>query len=174
MTSWSVDTITRRLEAPLPPGRAARWWVGSTLAVLLSLSLFVASVWWRAPVAERVDGVAELQRQAGRVVAAVFSAGADTWRRDRERARVLVTETFEASAGAALAADPPPGVRSVDWAPRQVGVVDVQHDTGTAVLVVQVTVTPTAGEPTARDTTVSADFARHRGVWLLDALDELR
>lgn len=151
------------------------WWtVGATALVIMAVVAAVLTASWRSPVADRAHTAEELNAQAGTIVAQVFSAEASTWRADREQARKLVTDSFATSIATALTASPPEGVQSVRWEPTQVGVVDAQADSGTALVVARVVVTSLHGEQTSETKSVDADFVRVDGRWLLTGLDELQ
>ncbi|MFC0313296.1 hypothetical protein ACFQNE_16175 [Gordonia phosphorivorans] len=166
--------VVDRLEAPM---RRRDWWRHGLIVLLLfaiAATAFGVVDARRAPVAARAATTVELNEQAGRILAEVFSARAVSWEQDRAHARTLVTPTLAASVATAFAASPPTGTRSVRWEPLQVGVVDAQEDSGTAVVVVNVIVTPEQGEPTVRTKSVNAEYRRSGDRWLLNGVDELQ
>lgn len=163
-----------RLETPLSPRDALVRGLVTVLLFAAAATAFGVAEERRVPVVERVDTTAQLQEQAGRIVADVFSARAASWEQDRAHARTLITPSLAASVATALSAQPPAGTRSVRWEPRQVGVVDAHEDSGTALVVVDVVVTSERGEPTVRTKSVNAEFRRSGDRWLLNGLDELQ
>lgn len=169
-----MSRMVDRLEAPMSSRAAVAWWASAMAMVVLGVVALVLTSLWRAPVADRLGAAEELQRDAGTIVAQVFSASSDTWKADRERARGLVTGGLAASVSDGLSADPPPGVRSVRWEPVQIGVVEAERDSGTALIVVNVVVTPSQGEVRAQTKSVNAFFLQIDGQWKLDGLDELQ
>lgn len=169
-----AQRLTHRLERPVSDRRAALGLLAVLLLLAIALGAFGAAAAHRRPAADRLAVSRELQEGAGRLVAEVFTAGAGTWRADRERARSLVTPAFAASAATGFAAEPPTGVRAVTWTPLSTGVIDAHTEAGTALVVVRVTVTPDRGEPTTATKAVSAELVRADGRWLLNGLDELQ
>lgn len=166
--------LTDLLERPMSRGGAVVRLVAVTVLVSAALACLVLAEAWRAPVAERADTAEQLQEQAGRVVAEVFSADAATWEADRAHARSLVTATLASSVDTGLTAEPPAGVRAVRWEPVAVGVVDAREQSGTALVVAHVVVTRHDSAAEAQTKSVSADFVRADGRWLLSGLDELQ
>ncbi|MEZ5210209.1 hypothetical protein [Gordonia sp. (in: high G+C Gram-positive bacteria)] len=169
-----LPAVVRGLQAPL----TARSWaaIAAAVAVLMAAAVCCAfALDARAPVAARAGTADQLQRQAGPIVAAVFSARAETWQADRARARTLVTGAFATSVTTGLSAGPPAGVKSVRWEPLQVGVVEARARAGTALVVARVVVTAGPGaESSSAVKSVSADFVRSGDRWLLSGLDELQ
>jgi len=168
------EKLIRRLEAPLSArGAAGRLLLAGLLTVLGIVAVVLVSL-WHAPAADRTATGDELRRQAGPLIAEIFSADADTWDADRDRARELVGGPLRTSLSAGLSAGVPEGVRAVQWQPLAVGVVDQDRDRGTALVVVRVVVIPTQGLPTESVKSVNADFQRSGDRWLLVGMDELQ
>ncbi|GAA3952504.1 hypothetical protein [Gordonia caeni] len=166
--------LARRLERPMSPRGATARLIGTAALVAVALTCLALAQAWRAPITARVATAAQLEADAGRMIAEVFSAEAATWQADREHARSLVTGSLASSAATGLSAPAPAGVRAVRWEPVSVGVTAAQEDSGTALVVANVVVTHEDREPDADTKTVTADFVREDGRWLLSTLDELQ
>lgn len=169
-----MSRTVARLERPLGKRAAAQGFAVVLVALIAAMAFFGFAESRREPAEARVDTATSLQTEAGTIVADVFSANAASWKQDRDRARMLVTETFASSAATGFSAGAPAGVRAVKWEPLSTGVARAEADSGTALVVVRVTVEPDAGEPTVQTKSVNADFVRTDGRWLLDGLDELQ
>lgn len=122
----------------------------------------------------------ELRREAGAIVAQVFSVDAARWRADRERARGLVGGELAARYATELNRPPADGARAVVWTPEAVGIVDAAPDHGDTLIRARVAVTPVSpapdSPPSADDTehrTVSARFARVDDRWVLTRVEVL-
>lgn len=150
--------------------------VVATVAVLASV-IGVVCQWRTAATDDAVDRTrAELRREAGRIVAQVFSVDAARWRADRERARGLVDGEFAARYATELTRPPADGARSVVWTPEVVGIVDAAPDHGDTLIRARIVVTPASAAPAADDIehrSVTAGFDRVDDRWVLTRVEVL-
>jgi hypothetical protein len=164
--------VVDRLEAPI----TRRTWIAVLASVVVLVAVFVwcvVALGSRSAEVSAAESRDDLAAQAPAAVAAVFTVHRATWRNDRESASAVLAEPLATTLRPALADGPPRGVERVEWAPETAAVVDVDGDTGSALLTVRVTVTPAAGAATSTKKSVHADFVRVEGQWRLSGLDDL-
>lgn len=115
-----------------------------------------------------------LQKQAGSIIADVFSVDARSWANDRQTAKKLVAPPLSVSSSRALAGPPPAGTTSVNWVPQHVAVSWADETAGEVLAVVRVSVTARGGRMESKVKSVQASFVRVDGHWLLSGLEELQ
>lgn len=154
---------------------------GGALRLLVAAAVFIAALVFcitsldtRTADAQIVDARASLEKNAGAVLADVFSVDARSWSNDRETARSLVAPPLSAASGRALAGPPPGGATSVNWVPQNVAVTWADDRAGEALIVVNVTVTSRSGHAESRVKSVQAFYTRSGDQWLLSGLEELQ
>ncbi|MEE4021507.1 hypothetical protein V1Y59_00345 [Gordonia sp. PKS22-38] len=150
------------------------------VACVLAVTLLVVSGALVAQGRQRADDSAtertrtELRRDAGEIVAQVFSVDVSSWRADRDRARALIGGEFADRYATELTRPPADGVRSVIWRPEVVGVVDAEPDRGQTLIRTSVTTQGSdADESTTERRSITAQFDRLGGQWVLTAVEVL-
>ncbi|WP_020109649.1 hypothetical protein [Nocardia sp. 348MFTsu5.1] len=116
------------------------------------------------------DNRAEVARQAGPLVAQLFSSTADP--DDRVQARAAVTDEFAQQYAAVLAGEPPAGV-SIVWNPVHTGISAVAEDNADAVVSALVTETVPGAEATTVTKVVDVHLERTGGQWKIARADEV-
>ncbi|WAC56550.1 hypothetical protein [Gordonia sp. SL306] len=149
--------------------------IGCAIVAVLVVLLAVLAWQWRISVTDSATERSrdELRKDAGKVVAQVFSVDSATWRADRIRARGLVGGEFAARYASELARPPADGARSVVWTPEAVGIVDAGPDTGDVVIRAKIVTTPAApgGVPITEKASVTARFDKNADHWLLTRVE---
>jgi hypothetical protein len=165
-------SLVERLEAPI----TRRTWISILASVVVLVAVFawcIVALGSRSAEVSTGESRVDLAAQAPTAVAAVFTVDSATWRDDREAASAALAEPLATTLRPALADGPPRGVERVEWVPETTAVVDVDEDTGSALLTVRVTVTPTSGAATSTLKSVHADFVRVDDQWRLSGMDDI-
>ncbi len=114
----------------------------------------------------------ELRREAGGIVAQIFSVDAATWQADRARARSLMAGEFAARYAAELGRPPADGARRITWTSDAVGVTDATAESGDVVIAGIVVTTPADGTPPVTEKrSVTARFDRDGDRWVVTRVD---
>ncbi|HEY9312313.1 hypothetical protein [Williamsia sp.] len=147
--------------------------VAAVVAVLVVLICAVAlALSWQLHARDQqlADNRDEVARQAGPLVAQLFSSTPD--QKDREQARAAVTEEFARQYSAVLDAEPAAGV-SIVWNPVHTGISDVSENRAEAVVSAHVTETVPDTEPTTVTKVVDVQLDRTDGHWKIARADEV-
>ncbi|MGK2316855.1 hypothetical protein [Gordonia rhizosphera] len=143
---------------------------GVVVAVLIAALVGVL----RASASDAADERArtELRREAGRIVAQIFSVDAATWRADRARARGLMAGEFAARYAAELGRPPADGARRITWTSDAVAVADATAESGDVVIAGTVVTTPAdAATPVTEKLSVTVRFDRDGDRWVVTGVD---
>ncbi|MYR08710.1 hypothetical protein GTV32_21415 [Gordonia sp. SID5947] len=172
-------TVRPRSGTRILSVRSAILAVGSIVVVLVVLIAVLA--WqWRISSADSATATSrdELRRDAGKVVAQVFSVDGATWQADRNRARGLVGGEFAARYATELTRPPSDGARSIVWTPEVVGIVDAGPEHGDVLIRAEIVTTPVAaagggpgGVPITENVSVTARFDKLGERWLLTRVE---
>ena len=166
------------MRPPIPaavrrPIIGTRTAITALVSALLVVAVLAAVVTVAArdgdPVVDRDD----LRASSGRVVAAVFSVAAGSWKADRNRASALVTADFAESYGDLLQGPPQSGVRSVVWRPTSSSIIESGRDWGETLTAFDVVTTLESGEPVTTTHTLWVRLAESAGTWKLSRVWEV-
>lgn len=143
------------------------------VASVVSVSLGMA---WRQAMIDAATERSrdEVRRDAGEIVAQVFSVSSDSWRSDRERAQELVGGEFAVRYATELTRPPADGADSVVWRPEAVGIIDADPDHVRALIRATVTTVPArTADPVTEKRSVTAEFGREDNRWTLTSVEVL-
>lgn len=164
----------RYLRKPMSPRVVAAWLVATLVVVAAAIAFCVQGFGAKEAAASDLRADITLQKEAGGIIADVFSVDSRSWSNDRRTAKALVAPPLSVSASEALDGPPPAGTTSVNWVPEQVAVSWADDTAGEVLAVVRVTVTERGGQIQSRMKSVQASFVRPDGRWLLSGLEELQ
>ncbi|MFW0783959.1 hypothetical protein AAFP35_05510 [Gordonia sp. CPCC 206044] len=114
----------------------------------------------------------ELRREAGGIVAQVFSVDVQTWQTDRAKARTLVGGEFADRYATELTRPPSAGAAAITWTSDEVGIIDAGPDHGDVLIraTVRTRGDTGAGSFVEEKRSVTAGFDRVGQRWVLTGL----
>jgi hypothetical protein len=154
----------------------ARFLWGWSIGAVLVVALCAGAVVWAWQIHDDDERLAvnrgQALQQAGPLVAEVFSVGAGSYARDRERARALVTDEFAEQYAASFDMKTAPE-SSVTWTPIETGISDVGPDHADVVVSAEVARSRPGSDPARTIKAVDVRLEKVGGVWKLDRADEV-
>ncbi|NDK91819.1 hypothetical protein GYA93_19915 [Gordonia desulfuricans] len=144
-------------------------------AAVVVLVVLVVAVVWGVRAADRHhtvdDNRMSLRAHAGQIVATVFTVDRAHWEADRARAREVIGGDFASTFATALRSPPADGTAAVTWSPGTVALIDVDTESGAALIRSNVVTRTDDGHEETTARTVRAGFVRHGEGWLLTSAE---